>query len=238
MVFDGNLNISTQINASYIEVDQIYAPDASYISTTSETDTTDKLLLRESNPLGYEYSFLARDAGILQVVGKNISTDPDVDIEFYTGEVIVVPKLRMTANLSAVYVGGLNASVVNASSGNFPILNTTTINTQYANSSVYNTSSLNASAIYGDGLITTFGNMSCVELQGDVSQNLAAGTNITMTTTNGITTINASGGSTDPLNISVGNISTLSISDGTCDGSFTTTNMSADYLDVFDSNVS
>jgi len=144
----------------------------------------------------------------------------------------------MTANSSAVYVGGLNASVVNASSGNFPILNTTTINTQYANSSVYNTSSLNASAIYGDGLITTFGNMSCVELQGDVSQNLAAGTNITMTTTNGITTINASGGSTDPLNISVGNISTLSISDGTCDGSFTTTNMSADYLDVFDSNVS
>ena len=76
MVFDGELNISSQINASYIEVDQLYAPDASYINTTSETDTTDKLLLRESNPLGYEYSYLARDAGILQVVGKSSQRTP------------------------------------------------------------------------------------------------------------------------------------------------------------------
>jgi len=114
----------------------------------------------------------------------------------------------MTANSSFVEVGGLNASTVNASAGNFPILNTTTINTQYANSS-----SLNASAIYADGLITTFGNMSCVAIEADLSLNLAAGTIITMTTTNGFTTINSSGGgSTDPLNISVGNISTLSSS--------------------------
>jgi len=119
----------------------------------------------------------------------------------------------MTANSSYVEVGGLNARTVNASAGNFPILNTTTINTQYANSQVYNTSSLNASAIYGDGLITTFGNMSCVAIEADLSLNLAAGTIITMTTTNGFTTINSSGGgSTDPLNISVGNISTLSSS--------------------------
>jgi len=46
-------------------------------------------------------------------------------------------------------------------------LNTITINTQYANSQEYNTSTLNASAIYADGLITTFGNMSCIELEAE-----------------------------------------------------------------------
>jgi len=65
MVFDGNINISTQINTSYLQADQLYSPDASYINTTSETDTTDKLLLRKANALGYEYSYLARDAGTL-----------------------------------------------------------------------------------------------------------------------------------------------------------------------------
>ena len=223
---------------SYIETDQLYSPDASFINTTSETDTTDKLLVRHATGLGYEYSYMDRTATTLQVVGKNISTDPDVDLAFYTGEATGTPKIFVAANTSAVDMGALNASVVNASSGNFPILNTTTINTQYANSSVYNTSTLNASAIYGDGLITTFGNMSCVQLEGDISANLAAGTNITLTTTLGVTTINSVGGTVDPLNISVGNISTLSISDGSCDGTLTTANLVAGNLDAFNSNMS
>tara|TARA_R110000787_G_scaffold204043_1_gene314592 strand:- start:1747 stop:3963 length:2217 start_codon:yes stop_codon:yes gene_type:complete len=83
--------------------------------------------------------------------------------------------------------------------------------------------------------------MSCVELEGDISQNLLAGTNITLTTTNGITTINSSGGGggvVDPLNISVGNISILNTSSSTNDGTLTTTNLVAGNVTAFDSNMS
>jgi len=81
----------------------------------------------------------------------------------------------------------------------------------------------------------------CSTVSADISSNLAAGANITLTTVAGVTTINSSGGgggSVDPLNISVGNISTLNTSNSTCDGTLTTSNFVAGNADVFNSNMS
>lgn len=180
-------------------------------------------------------------------VNYNMSYDGDLNLST-TANLSVINSANISANninastigVSTINCKTSNVSTVNGSVANFPILNTTTINTHYANSIVYNTSTLNASEVYVDGLITTFGNMSCVALQGDISQNLVAGTNITLTTTNGITTINSSGGggSVDPLNISVGNISILNTSNSTCDGTLTTSNLITGNLTAFDSNMS
>jgi hypothetical protein len=279
MVFDGELNISSQINASFIDVDQLYAPDAYVNDITSETTTTDKLLLREPNDLGYEYSYLARDEGVLQLVGKNLSTDPDVDIDFFLGQASGTPIMHLDStgvnvsilNVSNAFVNNVSADryfiqesgdqsqsasiiregnqvkfigkldptdvgsdylffdneghsqpklqinsasdyvIVRALQSSGDIISET-LNTSTINSSTINSSNLYISDIYSDGLITTNGNISCVQIEADLSLNLSAGANITLTTVAGITTIDSSGGSVDPLNISVGNISILSVS--------------------------
>ena len=76
----------------------MYSPDATYINSTSETNTTDKLLLREPGDLGYKYSYLERETNILKIVGNNVSTDPEVDINLYRGVSSESPDLQITTN--------------------------------------------------------------------------------------------------------------------------------------------
>jgi len=93
---------------------------------------------------------------LLEPINQSITSTTDLTINTLNATSI---------NSSTTNSSTINSSNINSSVGTFPILNTTTINTHYANSIVYNTSSLNSSSIYVDGLITTFGNMSCVILE-------------------------------------------------------------------------
>ena len=102
----------------------------------------------------------------------------------------------------------LNASTANISTGNIGTINSSLITTDFLNSTTSNMSTLNVST----GNIG-FINASVINsdfLNGSIANNLAAGTNITLSTTGGVTTINSTGGGvTDPLNVSVVNLSTL-----------------------------
>ena len=78
----------------------------------------------------------------------------------------------------------------------------------------------------------TVANLNASTVNGDISNNLAAGSNITLNTTNGITTISAAAGLTHPLNISTinvsvaANISTATISTLTVQAQMTAGNVS------------
>ena len=105
----------------------------------------------------------------------------------------------------------------------------------------FSTDRVNFNLTYDGTDLNMNGTVNASTITGDISANLAAGTNITLTTVAGVTTINSSGGGggvVDPLNISVGNISTLNTSDSTCDGTLTTANLVAGNLDAFNSNMS
>lgn len=105
----------------------------------------------------------------------------------------------------------LNASTANISTANIKTANISTINTSTGNLQLVNASVINSDF-----------------LNGSIANNLAAGTNITLSTVGGVTTINSTGGGvTDPLNVSVVNLSTLN---------GLTTNISTNNASIFTSN--
>ena len=157
-------------------------------------------------------------------------------------------------NLSATNasITNLTTIIFNPLNVNTSVVDATELNASTTNSSTVNCSLLEAADIVAsEGIINVLsagylsaatGNISIFNssiINGDISSNLSAGTNITLTTLNGVTTINSSGGGvTDPLNISVGNISTLNTSSSTNDGTLTTANFVAGNADIFDANIS
>ena len=132
-------------------------------------------------------------------------------LQFQTGGAGGIYKFGTTSsgNFSVQIANdALNASTANISTGNIGNINSSLITTDFLNSTTSNMSTLNVST----GNIG-FINASVVNsdfLNGSIANNLAAGTNITLSTTGGVTTINSTGGGvTDPLNVSVINLSTL-----------------------------
>jgi hypothetical protein len=132
-----------------------------------------------------------------------------------------------------------NISTINSNTGNISSINTSVVNSDILNGNIANnlTAGTNITLSTTGGVTTinstggsvsdplnlstlnaSTGNIGFINasvinsdfLNGSIANNLAAGTNITLSTSGGVTTINATGGGvTDPLNVSVVNLSTL-----------------------------
>ena len=163
-----------------------------------------------------------------------------------------------TANISIANIKTANISTTNSSTGNIGFINASIVNSDFLNGSIANNLAAGTNiTLSTTGGVTTInsaggsvtdplnlstlnastGNIAILNssvfnsdfITGNIANNLAAGTNITLSTTGGVTTINSAGGSvSDPLNVSVVNLSTLN---------GLTSNISTNNASIFTSNL-
>ena len=163
-----------------------------------------------------------------------------------------------TANISIANIKTANVSTTNSSTSNTALLNASIVNSDFLNGNIGNNLAAGTNiTLSTTGGVTTInsaggsvsdplnlstlnastGNIALLNtsiinsdfINGNIGNNLAAGTNITLSTSGGVTTINSAGGSvSDPLNVSVVNLSTLN---------GLTSNISTNNASIFTSNL-
>ena len=147
-----------------------------------------------------------------------------------------------TANISIANIKTANVSTINSSTSNITSVNASIVNSDFLNGNIANNLNAGTNiTLSTTGGVTTInsaggsvsdplnlstlnastGNIAILNssvfnsdfITGNIANNLAAGTNITLSTTGGVTTINSAGGSvSDPLNLSTLNASTSNAS--------------------------
>jgi len=192
---------ASSVSVDYITAGNIQAQDANISSIQSEFSTISQRLFIQDKSVAGQTSYIERDANILKFCGSLLGPDIDPTIEFYTNQGVGFPKLKILANSDLVETNNLN--VIDAVECNQLLCNTTLETSQL------NCNFVSSANIANLGLITT-DRLEAQTIKADLSENLAAGQGISLSTVAGITTINNIGSVTDPLNIGTINVSNLS----------------------------
>jgi hypothetical protein len=145
--------------------------------TVENITVNDRLLISDQTNV-FLASYMERDALILKLAGSLLASDADPDIQFYTNEGTGAPKLKIPSSTDIVEVLSLNV-----------------VGTAEANQ--VNCGTLNSAYISNLAFITT-DRFLAHTLKGNISENLLAGTGISLSTAPGITTITNTGQVTDP----------------------------------------
>jgi len=178
-------NITTITNTGLVTSPlNVSVINSSFITTKTMNSSTDNVSILNAST----GNIITTNTSKINV--SNISCNDEISANFLNAIVSIGAPVISSAD----FIG---------SQGSFATLNGTTTNT----------STLNASNIAVYDTITALDIVASGGFYGDISNNLLAGNNITLSTTGGITTISSTaGGVTDPLNLSTLNASQINAS--------------------------